>query len=91
MNIDWLQMITPEQKAQQRAQELISRVTQEIQSRRLVADQAIAPLSDAVEFGEATTEEEALLTQWKQYRILLTRVSKQPGYPQSIDWPAPPT
>ena len=89
-NINWSRMVTKEMKEAQALEALKTQVTQELQSRRSAADQSIAPLADAVEFGEATAEEEALLTQWKQYRILLTRVPKQPGYPQSIDWPVPP-
>jgi hypothetical protein len=45
---------------------------------------AIAPLSDASELGVSTPEEQALLTEWKKYRILLGRVDltvKEPAWP----------
>jgi hypothetical protein len=45
---------------------------------------AIAPLSDASELGVSTPQEQALLTEWKKYRILLGRVdltSKEPAWP----------
>ncbi|MEE1866677.1 phage tail assembly chaperone, partial [Pseudomonas auratipiscis] len=32
----------------------------------------------------------AELKAWKKYRIALIRVPDQPGYPDTIDWPAPP-
>lgn len=57
---------------------------------RAVADQAIAPLQDAEDIGEATADEEAQLALWKKYRVDLSRVTKQPDYPTDIAWPAPP-
>lgn len=57
---------------------------------RRVADSAIAPLQDAVDLEEATEAEAAKLKAWKKYRIALIRVPDQPGYPDTIDWPAPP-
>lgn len=58
---------------------------------RGVADFKIAPLQDAVELDEATSKELASLKAWKQYRVLLNRVTEQPGYPVTIDWPVAPT
>lgn len=57
---------------------------------RRVADSAIAPLQDAVDLDEATVAEADTLKAWKKYRIALIRVPEQPGYPDTIDWPAPP-
>ncbi|WP_342649073.1 tail fiber assembly protein [Pseudomonas sp. REB1044] len=57
---------------------------------RAIADSAIAPLQDAVDLDDATEAEEALLKQWKRYRVALNRLPEQPGYPSAIDWPAPP-
>jgi hypothetical protein len=48
----------------------------------------IAPLEDAVELGIATPQEEAKLAEWKQYRILVTRVDLTIKNP---NWPAQPT
>lgn len=62
----------------------------EIAARRAIADVAIAPLQDAVDIEEATDAETALLKEWKRYRVALNRLTEQPGYPVSIDWPAPP-
>jgi hypothetical protein len=50
----------------------------------------IAPLQDAQELGEATAEEAAALLKWKRYRVDLSRVEGQPGYPLTIEWPTPP-
>ena len=52
------------------------------------ANDAIAPLQDAVDLGMATEEETAALTEWKKYRVLMMRIdcSKAPD----ISWPEPP-
>ncbi|MFY2037114.1 tail fiber assembly protein [Achromobacter xylosoxidans] len=55
-----------------------------------VATMRIAPLEDAVELNLATAEEVDSLRQWKTYRISLSRISTQSGYPSSIQWPEPP-
>ncbi|VCU63138.1 MULTISPECIES: tail fiber assembly protein [Pseudomonas] len=57
---------------------------------RGVTDFVIAPLQDAVDVGEATETEFAALNAWKKYRVALSRVPDQQGYPLSIDWPAAP-
>ncbi|AVD90721.1 hypothetical protein C4Q26_01625 [Pseudomonas sp. SWI44] len=88
--IDWSQVITAEAKAQTAAEELLVAVMADLAQRRAAADAAIAPLQDAVELEEATEAEAALLKEWKRYRITLSRLPEQEGYPNSIDWPAPP-
>lgn len=57
-----------------------------------LADAAIqiAPLQDAVDLDEATAQEQALLRLWKAYRVALSRIEQQPGYPQDIQWPDAP-
>ena len=50
----------------------------------------IAPLQDAVDLGDPTPEEEALLIKWKTYRRDVNRVSQQTTYPSVIDWPVEP-
>lgn len=50
----------------------------------------IDPLKDAVELGDATPEEESLYTAWRQYRLALSRIEKQPGFPASVVWPQAP-
>ncbi|WP_252088748.1 tail fiber assembly protein [Pseudomonas sp. MWU13-3659] len=59
---------------------------------RLLAIAAIriAPLQDAVDLGEVTPPETALLNDWKRYRVALNRLPDQPGFPTEIDWPLPP-
>ena len=47
---------------------------QKKQSLLAEANNAIAPLQDAVDLGIATDEEKAKLTAWKKYRVLLNRV-----------------
>ncbi|WP_430305328.1 tail fiber assembly protein, partial [Pseudomonas mosselii] len=88
--IDWSQVITAEQKAASLLEQQRLEAVGEIARRRAQADQAIAPLQDAVDLDEATEAEAALLKEWKRYRVALNRVPDQPGYPAAIDWPAPP-
>lgn len=51
----------------------------------------IAPLQDAVELEEATDADVANLKLWKQYRVAVNRVSDQPSFPRTINWPVPPS
>ncbi|MDM9555955.1 MULTISPECIES: tail fiber assembly protein [Pseudomonas] len=88
--IDWTLVETAEDKAAAAATQLLESVTQDIAQRRMAADTAIAPLQDAVDLEEATAEEVDRLKNWKRYRIALSRVSEQSGYPAAIDWPATP-
>lgn len=47
---------------------------------------AIAPLQDADDLGEATTEETAMLKAWKQFRVAVNRVDltqTDPSWPQA--------
>ncbi|MBX9268737.1 tail fiber assembly protein [Chromobacterium violaceum] len=62
----------------------------EIAARRAQADAAVVPLHDAAELGIATPAETALLTAWKRYRVELSRVPAQQGYPSDIKWPQKP-
>ncbi|SEO76138.1 virus tail fibre assembly protein, lambda gpK [Luteibacter sp. UNC138MFCol5.1] len=48
---------------------------------------AMAPLQDAVELGEATEAESALLTRWRQFRVAVSRVPLDAADPE---WPAFP-
>jgi hypothetical protein len=88
--IDWSQVVTQAMKAQAAAEQNLAQVAAEAAARRDVADDAIAPLQDAVDLEEATEVEVAELKAWKKYRIALNRLPDQPGYPDTIDWPAPP-
>ena len=63
---------------------------QEYSRLRAMADFAIAPLQDAVDIGEGTEAELLTLKAWKKYRVALSRVHEQEGYPQKIDWPVTP-
>lgn len=50
----------------------------------------IAPLQDAADLGKATDAEASLLLSWKQYRVDLSRIEQQSGFPTVIDWPESP-
>lgn len=59
-------------------------------ARLAVATLRIAPLQDAADLDEATAAELALLKKWKQYRIALSRIEQQAGFPGAVDWPVSP-
>lgn len=88
--IDWSQMVTAEMKQAAAAAELLASVQAETARLRKIADDAIAPLQDAMDLGEATAEEGAALTAWKRYRVALNRLPDQAGYPGEITWPELP-
>lgn len=72
------------------AAEKVAGALKERDSRLSIAALRIAPLLDAQDLGEATTAEAAALLNWKRYRVALNRIEQQGGYPQTIEWPAPP-
>ncbi|MDP9893226.1 hypothetical protein J2W32_001469 [Variovorax boronicumulans] len=47
----------------------------------------IAPLQDAADLDDATAAETALLKLWKQYRVALSRIEQQAGFPGAVVWP----
>jgi len=65
-------------------------VDEKITALMTVATETIAPLQDAVDLGIATDDETTSLTAWKNYRVLVNRVTTQSGYPKDIDWPVQP-
>ncbi|HIE4543826.1 TPA: tail fiber assembly protein [Providencia rettgeri] len=69
-------------------EQLIAEAEQQKQSLLAEANNAIAPLQDAVDLGMATDEEKAKLTSWKTYRVLLNRVDT--SLAPDIDWPVKP-
>lgn len=97
---DDLAPLTDEQLADVRAQQALDsaptpeQILKSAIARRddllLAASIRIAPLQDAVDFDEATTEEIASLKLWKQYRVAVNRVQDQPSYPSTIQWPVQP-
>lgn len=52
------------------------------------ASERISTLSDAVELEMASDAEQAVLTEWKKYRVLLSRIDTSSA--PNIDWPARP-
>lgn len=57
---------------------------------------ALETLQDAVRLNLATEAESALplkqaeLDAWRSYRVYLSRIEAQPGYPAGIEWPPAP-
>ncbi len=54
------------------------------------ASTRIATLQDAVDLGEATSDEQAVLIEWKRYRIALMRLEQSSDFPHAIQWPVQP-
>lgn len=52
------------------------------------ANAAVTPLQDAVDIGDATDAETALLNAWKKYRVALNRLDLSAA--PDIDWPEIP-
>ncbi|AXE32241.1 hypothetical protein DK842_21415 [Chromobacterium phragmitis] len=65
-------------------------VDDEMTMRRMQADAAITPLQDAADLKIATPTELASLTAWRRYRVELSRIPEQQGYPLNINWPLRP-
>jgi hypothetical protein len=57
---------------------------------RAYADYVITPLQDAVDLEEASPADIDRLKAWKKYRVTLSKIAEQPGYPIDIDWPDAP-
>lgn len=56
-----------------------------------IATLRIDPLQDAVDRKRATGAEVEMLGAWKDYRIDLSRIELQEGFPALIDWPLSPS
>jgi len=89
-NIDWSKLITKAMKVEAEAARALAAVVAETEKQRAIADKAIAPLQDAIDVDDATPTDVALLKSWKKFRVALSRLPEQPGYPTTIDWPGFP-
>ncbi|BBV07846.1 hypothetical protein BML2537_13400 [Providencia stuartii] len=69
-------------------EQLIAEAEQQKQLLLAEANNAIAPLQDAVDLDMATDEEVAQLTAWKKYRVLLNRIDT--SLAPDIEWPEKP-
>jgi len=56
-----------------------------------VAALRIAPLQDAADLDEASAAEAEALQAWKRYRVALSRIEQQVGFPGAVEWPAAPS
>ena len=56
-------------------EELIAQAERQKQTLLTAAANAIAPLQDAVDIGDATPEEVARLQAWKAFRVAMSRVN----------------
>ncbi|WP_139794062.1 tail fiber assembly protein [Chromobacterium violaceum] len=63
---------------------------QKVDMKMSEANQKIQILADAIDLGIASQEEKRDYDLWRKYRVLLSRVPQQPGFPAKIDWPTPP-
>ncbi|MDP5007464.1 MAG: tail fiber assembly protein [Glaciimonas sp.] len=70
--------------------QLAESVLQKCTDLKAEATTFIDPLQDAVDFGDATPEEIVLLDKLKLFRLEVSRVPKQKGFPRQIIWPEKP-
>lgn len=56
----------------------------------LRAEKMTAGLSDAYIAGLLSEEQELLFKEWAKYKLELSLVEKQSGYPQNVTWPKIP-
>lgn len=72
----------------------LEQVLQDANSQRdrllAVAGLRIAPLQDAIDLGESTDADIANLKLWREYRVAVSRVPQQSGYPNKVEWPVTP-
>ena len=54
------------------------------------AANVMGPLLDLESLGELTDAEKTSLAAWRKYRIDVSRVPQQAGYPKTINWPVRP-
>ncbi len=73
-------------KTESKKNKLDSDISQKISDATL----KINILSDSVDLGLATNDEISMLSALKKYRVLLSKISAQTGYPMSIEWPEYP-
>jgi len=71
-------------------EELIVTANSKLDGLLALATLRINPLQDAVDLGDASEADAALLKLWRQYRVAVNRVPTQAGFPGLIDWPNQP-
>lgn len=54
---------------------------------RAIADEQILMLQDLIDIGESTPEIQTRIIAWKRYRVALSAVPGQPGWPSHVTWP----
>ena len=69
-------------------EQLVALAVRQRASLLATANAVIVPLQDAVDLGMATDAEGALLTEWRKYRVLLSRIDTSAA--PDIEWPATP-
>lgn len=72
---------------------LIQQATSQRQHLMSEATQVIAVLTDALDpaiIDTPSPDDQVKLLAWKLYRVELSKIDLQPGYPQTIHWPAMP-
>lgn len=88
--IDWTQLVTWEMRQAAAAAQRLAEISNEVARLRAAADYQILPLQDAEDLEEATESEVLSLRAWKKYRIALSRLGEQAGFPEHVVWPEMP-
>ena len=88
INGEWVEDVEAREQAEKEQKEEANKSFLSSETRRV--NDAIAPLDDAIEFEIATEEEIAHHKGLRKYRLLLSRVSSQVGWPLEVEWPERP-
>ncbi|WP_017133243.1 phage tail assembly chaperone [Pseudomonas agarici] len=97
VNEAWLPVVLTNAELLEHNSKLLSNLTGEAIAQRTALTNRVATIKSAIRLDIAEAAEvaelpvrEAQLVSWEKYVIYLGRVTQQPGFPASIDWPSPP-
>lgn len=67
-----------------------AKASAELARLRGVAGEVIQRAEDLIDIGESNPDIERQILEWKRYRVALSRIEDQSGYPDSVEWPGMP-
>lgn len=93
----WLPLVLTDAELLEYNSKLLSNLTDAAIAQRTSLTNRVATIKSAIRLDIAEDvevaelpEREAQLVLWEKYVIYLGRVTAQPGFPASIEWPEPP-
>lgn len=70
--------------------DLVAEINVERDLRLVAANEATVGMADAFISGLLDADEESMFKAYAAYKLALNRISKQPGYPGTVNWPVAP-